>query len=136
MGGHEACEATIIGVIRGATTLAALAGSDLAVPRAGAHPPCHQRTHMQIHITIQDIARGLVAYHARPEELYDWAWALLSWDFIEIAQADCWRDPASAGGAVLTALWNAAYRLPLDPETERMVAQVAAGGCAVAARPM
>ena len=135
MGWHEAREATIIGVIRGDTALAALADTDLAVPCAGAHPPCHRDAKLRIHVTIQDIARGLVAYHARPEELYDWAWALLSWDFIEIAETACWRDPAAAGGAALTALRNAASRLPVDPETECIVAQVAAGSCPVAARP-
>jgi len=83
-------------------------------------------------ITIQDIAHGLVAYRARPEELYDWAWALLSWDFLAIAELMDWHNPTSASGAVQRALWTAAYRLPLDADTERTVARIAAGRRALA----
>lgn len=127
MGWEAARAATIIGVIRGETALAALAGTGLDASSTGAHPPCHRDATLQIHVTMQDIARGLVAYRTKPEERRDWAWALLSWGFLTITETECWRDPASVGGAVLTALWNAAYQLPINAEIVCTVAQLAAG---------
>jgi len=132
---HDEREAAIMRVIRGEMPLMALADSPLSSLYAGAHPPREALADARVRITIQDIARGFMAHRAQPEERYRWAWALLTWNFIEIEAHECWRDPASVGGAVLSALWNAAYHLPLDAETIDTVAQIAAGRCPVSARP-
>ena len=132
---HDERETAIVRVIRGEMPLLALEDSPLAPLCASAHPPREALLDARVQITIQDIARGFMAYRAQPEERYRWAWALLSWDFIEIEAHECWRDPASVGGAVLSALWNAAYHLPLDTETIDTVAQITAGRCPVSARP-
>ena len=81
MGWDAQRKAMIIGVIRGEIALAALACTDLVASPIGMHPPCHQHADVTLQVRIEDLARGLVAYHARPEERYDWVWALLSWDF-------------------------------------------------------
>jgi hypothetical protein len=71
-----------------------------------------------------DLAKGLLAYRNRQEQLRDWAaFVLGASELVDLATLDEWPE----GDELLSALWDASFEGILKPDAERVAIALANG---------